>query len=104
MTRYKIEITQPAENDLREVKRYISNELMEPDTAKRVVAKIGEVIMGLSELPLRNALVADERLAFKGIRKIIIDNFIVFYIVDEENEIVTIIRILYNRRNWIDLL
>jgi toxin ParE1/3/4 len=55
-------------------------------------------------MPLRNALVADERLAYKGIRKIMVDNYIVFYIVTEENKTVTIIRMLYGRRGWMNLL
>lgn len=104
MDKYKIEITEPAENDLRSIGLYISKELLEPDTAKRVVAKIGEAIMKLEELPLRNGLVSDERLSIKGIRRIIIDNYIVFYIVNEQNRLVTILRILYNRRDWINLL
>lgn len=47
MDKYKIEITKPAENDLRSIGLYISKELLEPDTAKKVVAKIGEAIMKL---------------------------------------------------------
>lgn len=104
MDKYKIEITKPAENDLRSIGIYISKELLEPDTAKKVVAKIGEAIMKLEELPLRNSLVSDERLSTKGIRRIIIDNYIVFYIANEENRLVTIVRIQYNRRDWITLL
>lgn len=104
MDKYKIEITEPAENDLRPIGIYLAKELQEPDTAKRVVYKIGEAIMKLEELPLRNGLVSDERLALKGIRRIIIDNYIVFYITNEHIKLVTIVRILYNRRNWINLL
>lgn len=53
---------------------------------------------------LRNALVADEMLAYKGIRKIMMDNYIVFFIVNEESKIVTIVRILYGRYDWMNLL
>lgn len=104
MDKYKIEITEPAENDLRSIGLYISKELLDPDTAKKVITKIGEAIMKLEELPLRNGLVSDERLCIKGIRKIIIDNYIVFYNADEQNRLVTIVRILYNKRDWISLL
>lgn len=104
MDKYKIEITKPAENDLRSIGLYISKELVEPDTAKKIVAKIGEAIIKLEELPLRNGLVSDERLSIKGIHRIIIDNYIVFYIANEENRLVTIVRIQYNRRDWINLL
>ncbi|MDI3478740.1 MAG: toxin ParE1/3/4 [Thermoanaerobacterium sp.] len=104
MNRYKVEITEPAEKDLYEIWRYIAKELLEPDIARKVVNKIGEAILKLEEMPLRNALVADERLAFQGIRKMTIDNYLVFYIVAEESKTVTIVRILYGRRDWINLL
>lgn len=104
MSKYNIEITEPAEKDLYGIGQYIAKELLEPAIAKKVVEKIGEVILKLEELPLRNALVTDEKLALRGIRKIIMDNYIVFYIVTEEQKTVTIVRILYGRRNWISLI
>jgi addiction module RelE/StbE family toxin len=104
MSRYKIEIAEPAENDLYELSNYIAKELLEPDIALRLVDKIGYEIIKLEDMPLRNGLVIDERLAFQGIRRIIVDNYTVFYVVEEEYEIVTIIRILYSRRDWINLL
>lgn len=104
MGRYSIEITEPAENDLSEVGLYISKELLEPNIAKKIVNKIGEEILTLEELPLRHALVGDEILASQGIRKIIIDNYIVFYIVKEERKKVTVLRILCGRRDWMNLL
>ena len=104
MGKYNIQITEPAENDLYHIRKYISDELLEPAIAKRIINQIGEAIFSLEEMPTRNALVSDEKLAAQGIRKIIIDNYIIFYIVLEESKMVTILRILYCRRHWIDLL
>ena len=92
------------QRDLYEIGAYISKELLEPETAKRVVSKIAKGINSLKDMPFRNTLVADDRLAYKAIRKVVIDNFIVFYIVTEEKKTVTIIRILYSKRAWINLL
>jgi len=104
MVTYDIQITKPAEDDLYEIGRYISKELLEPETARKVIARIADTISTLENMPLRNVLVDDERLAKIGIRKILVDNYIVFYIVVEENKTVTIIRVLYSRRNWQYLL
>jgi addiction module RelE/StbE family toxin len=104
MSTYNIQITEPAERDLYEIGAYISKELLEPETAKKVVSKIAKGIASLEDIPLRNTLVADKRLSNKGIRKIIVDNYIVFYIVTEEDKTVTIIRILYSRRDWMNIL
>lgn len=104
MSSYNIEITEPAEKDLLDIGNYIANELLEPDIAVKVVDKIAEAVLDLEEMPFRNAPVADDRLALQGFRRIIVDNFIVFYIVSEERRTVTIIRILYGKRDWMNLL
>lgn len=104
MSTYNIQITEPAERDLYEIGAYISKELLEPETAQKVVSKIAKEIITLEDMPLRNTLVFDDRLAYKRIRKFLVDNYIVFYIITEESNTVTIIRILYNKRDWLKLL
>lgn len=47
---------------------------------------------------------ADEFLKSKGYRKLIIDNYIVFYLVDEGNKQVIIMRVLYGKQKYEDLL
>ncbi|RAV15535.1 type II toxin-antitoxin system RelE/ParE family toxin [Paenibacillus contaminans] len=53
---------------------------------------------------IRSSLVRDERLARQGIRGLLVDSYIVFYTVSEKEKTVTIIRILYGKRNWNSLL
>ncbi|MTI59148.1 MAG: type II toxin-antitoxin system RelE/ParE family toxin [Firmicutes bacterium] len=104
MSSYNIDITKPAEKDLYEIGKYIANELLELDKAVGVVDKIANEIFKLKEMPFRNAIVDDDKLASQGIRKFLIDNYIVFYVVNKEKKKVTIVRILYNRRDWINIL
>ncbi|MBP1970084.1 toxin ParE1/3/4 [Virgibacillus natechei] len=101
---YNVVITTPAENDLREIGRYISKELLEPESAQKVIGKIADAIINLEHMPYRNALVHDTRLAKMGIRHLLVGNYIVFYTVIEDRRSVTIIRMLYNKRNWQNLL
>lgn len=81
MSTYNIQITEPAEKDLYEIGAYISKELLGPTVAKKVISKIAKVINSLVEMLLRNELVSDRKLACKGIRKIMVNIYIVFYIV-----------------------
>ncbi|MDD4169972.1 MAG: type II toxin-antitoxin system RelE/ParE family toxin [Desulfotomaculaceae bacterium] len=97
-------MTKPAADDLQTIAEYITYELLEPVIAKKLVGKIKEVVMSLDKLPTRHALVTDERLAAQGIRKLIVENYIVFYVVSEKDETVTVIRIIYGRRDWEQLL
>lgn len=104
MKKFSVFITQPAANDLQGIAHYITNELREPAIAKKLVNKIKEAVMSLAELPTRHALVTDERLAIQGIRKTMVDNYIVFYVISEKDVTVTVVRILYGRRDWANLL
>jgi toxin ParE1/3/4 len=101
---YRIVITDLAEVDLRNIADYIANELLDPSTARKMIAKIAEAVFQLEQMPIRNGLVRDERLAASGIRHILVDSYIVFYVVSEKEENVTIIRILYGKRQWRSLL
>lgn len=63
MNPYNIQITKPAKKDLYEIGIYISKELLEPETAKKNGIKNCKKISTLEDMPLKNTLVADERLA-----------------------------------------
>ncbi|MFB5267407.1 type II toxin-antitoxin system RelE/ParE family toxin [Paenibacillus enshidis] len=100
MNTYNIFITEPAEHDLREIAKYIALELKEPATAQKWIAKISSAILELEKSPFRYALVKDGRLASQGIRMLLVEKYIVFYVIDETNSSVTVIRILYGKREW----
>ncbi|MGG1657978.1 type II toxin-antitoxin system RelE/ParE family toxin [Brevibacillus sp. NRS-1366] len=104
MKNYSIMITGPAEADLLEIVDYIADELKNPAAANQLMVKLAESILELEQLPFRYALVSDEQLAYQGIRKLVVENYIVFYIVSENNKLVTIVRVLYGKREWNNLL
>lgn len=104
MKKYSALITHTATEDLKSIASYISHELREPSIAKKLVENIKETVMSLEEMPTRHSLLRDANLAVQGIRKIMVDNYILFYIVSEKDNVVTIVRILYCRRNWANLL
>lgn len=104
MKTYKVLLTEKAENDVIDIKRYISVDLHEPENALRLVQKFHETIEGLSALPSRFSYVADEVLALKGIHKVVIDNYIIFFGINEKEQAVHILRVLYYRRDWASLL
>lgn len=103
---YSIEITEPAEADLHQIANYIAKELLEPELAMKVLNTIEKAVLSLEEMPFRHpyVLVNDHRLCQLGIRQVIVDNDIIFYVISEKKKLVTVIRILYRRRDWINLL
>ncbi len=55
-------------------------------------------------MPKRQNLVKDEVLSSRGIRRLLVDNYMIFYVVDDSKKKVTVIRILYFRRDWESLI
>ena len=104
MAEYKIEITARAKRDMREVYSYISGNLKEPNIADRLLDKLETEILILENMPMRHAIERDEQLKLRNLRKLIVDNYLVFYTVNEKTETVFIVRVLYARRDWMGLL
>lgn len=104
MTEYKIEIAAKAKRDLREIHSYIKNTLKEPVVADTLLDKIEAEILTLRKMPLRHAAERDEQLKQRNLRKLIVDNYLVFYLVHEKSETVFIARILCARRDWVNIL
>ena len=84
--------------------RCISQRTAEPLTAAKQVDRLESAIASLAMMPSRVWPVADERLAAMGVRKLLVDNYLVFYVVSECAAVVTVLRILHARTDWTDLL
>jgi toxin ParE1/3/4 len=104
MKKDNVFMTHTATEDLKSIASYIVNELQGPSIAKKLVGNIKEAVMSLEQMPTRYSLLRDANLAGQGIRKIMVDNYIVFYFISEKANEVTIVRILYSRRDWVNLM
>jgi len=101
---YIVKMTPKAVTDLDNIYSYISEELFAVSAAANILEGLETGIMRLKEFPFSCNYVADEFLRNKGYRKLIIDNYIVFYLIDEENKQVIIMRVLYGKQKYEDLL
>jgi plasmid stabilization system protein ParE len=104
MAKYRVDISEPAESDLRDIVRYIASQLSAPISALNMMELLEEAMAGLSDLPQRCPLVADERLSQLGYRKLNVKKYVVFFSIDEKNKVVDVERILYGRRDWLRIL
>ena len=101
---YSIEITKPAENDILDAARYISEQLLNTSAACRLLDEAEKAILSLDNMPERHAFVNDDDLAKLGIRFMPVMGYTVFYVVREEKKTVVIQRFLYSKRNWSTIL
>ena len=104
MAGFTVVVTDPAAKDLQGIADYIAKDLREPATARKQLSRIREAVLGLADFPTRHALVADDVLAALGYRMLVVDNYLVFYITASAEDTVTIVRVLYGRRDWMSIL
>lgn len=104
MDSYEIIITPDAIADLVELRDYIADVLLAPDTARSYIQAIREEISTLSEMPGRIKLVDDEPWRSRGVRKIMAKNFYVYYRMDKAAMRVYIMNVIYARRDQLQQL
>lgn len=104
MKKYKIKFSKDARNDLIDIYKYVSNNLQEPNIAKKLIQKMRKEIYELENSPQMYSIINDNFLKRLEIRKIRVKNYFVFYSINIEASIVEIIRIMYARRNWKELI
>lgn len=91
--------TAQARQDLRDIYEYIALELLAPETATGQTQRIIKMIRSLGEMPMRHQLYGEEPWHSRGIRFLPIDNYLIFYLPEEPENIVNIIRIMYGGRD-----
>ena len=102
MAKYNIEYSKESKQDLIGIKQYIKYNLQEAETAQKLVSKIRKEINNLKHNPETYSIIDDDIIKKLEIRKLIVNNYIVFYRIKKTN--IEIVRIMYGRRNWINLL
>lgn len=102
MNKYNIEYSKESKLDLIRIKQYIKYNLQEPETAQKLISKIRNKINKLKNNPEIYTIIDDELIKNLEIRKLIVDKYIVFYRIKNNN--IEIVRVMYGRRNWINLL
>lgn len=88
-----------ARQDLRDIYEYIACELLVPETAAGQTERIMKNIRSLEQMPMRHRLYEEEPWHSQGLRVLPVDNYLVFYLPDENSATVYIIRIMYGGRD-----
>lgn len=102
--KYDIVVTNLAQDDLEEILNYISVDLSAPKSAIEMLNKIKSIFENLSINPLMYPLCNIDNLKAKNYRKAVINNYLMFYRVDDKNETIYIMRFIYGRRDYINLI
>ena len=96
MEHYKVLIYPTAKQDLLDIIDYLNT--LSHDAALRYYDLLTQEINSLATMPERCPRPKDLTLAAKGYRYLIVEKYLVFYVVDHDT--VQIRRILYGRRDY----
>jgi toxin ParE1/3/4 len=72
--------------------------------ADRLIIEVKKKLIEVRNNPTHRPLVNDVYLANLGYRLKTVKNFILFYIIDNDNERIKIVRFVYGKRDWINIL
>lgn len=101
---YKISVSLQAKNDLIRIYRYIADDLLSPDNAERQLDRLYDSISSLDEMPDRFRIYDIEKWRGRNLRVMPVNNYLVFYVPDSDNQSVTVIRVLYGGQDVTNLL
>ena len=98
---YEVEFTEDCIEEMQKVYDYISKILIADKAAKKLIQEIKQKVLSLSRYPqLYTAINKFDKLN-RQYRRIVIKNYIILYIIDEEKKKVYLSHIYYGRQNYL---
>lgn len=94
---FEVKITEEALEDMEKIYEYIADTLLAPENAMRQYSRIADAILTLDTVPERFALFDSEPERLWKMRRMVIDNYLVCFIVD--SGVVTVTDVLYGASN-----
>lgn len=101
---WKLKLTPLARMDLEEIYQYISICLDAPQAADRLMTAFEKSFEQLQNHPFSFPRANDESLRKKGYRKLIVENYVGAYLLNEQTKEVVVMRFFYGARDYKRLL
>ena len=97
--KYGYVLTEIAEADIDETFEYIATDLSNPDAASNFADELEKKIDEICKTPKTGRLVENEYLKRNDVRRFLIDNYICYYLIDDEAHNIVILRLVYGKRD-----
>ncbi len=101
---YNLEYLPAAFQDMIEIVQYISIKLGNPVAADRLATELIEAGDSIPRNPYANPAYLPIRPLKREYRKLLVQNYFMFYWVDEDKKLITVARVVYARRDLERLL
>ena len=104
MKKYIVEVSESANSDLKKIISYIKYDLKEKIIADKYKLLFKQALKWLETVVGNMSILSEELTGHKNIRKLNVRKYILFYIVDDANNKVFIVRIGHALMDWENLL
>ena len=101
---YEVIVTPHAQRNLRNIFYYIHYELKADIAAKNILNSLESAIEGLCLFPARHSFIELETFKSKGLRKVVVGNYLVYFKIYEELILVRVVAVVYAKSNQIEKL
>ena len=101
---YDLEYLPIARSDMTEIARYISRELQNPDAAERLAEAMIEAVEDARTFPYAAPPYFPIRPLKHNYRKLLVQNYLIFYWVDDRARKITVARAIYAKRDYAAML
>ena len=96
---YGFELTETAESDIDATYEYFSETLENPDATSDLADELEIQIDKICKRPETGKLVENEFLRRNDVWRFLVKNYIAYYLIDDENETIVILRFVYSGRD-----
>lgn len=101
---YHVRITAQAQEQMRDIRDYIANELLAPEAAKNMLMLLAAEMAALSRMPKRIKLIDEEPWHSEGVRVKAVKNYLVYFWINDAEMTVQVFAVIYAKRNQINIL
>ena len=96
---YRYVLTENANADVEEILEYMTTELANPDAAAAFVDAMDEKLEEVCRAPKIGRLVENPYFKRTDVRKILVKDYIVYYLIDEDKNQIVVLRTIFEKRD-----
>ncbi len=101
---YNIEFLPIAKEDIDNIIRYVHQNLKNPTASKKLKILFSKSLDYICEFPYGNSIYESTNSLKYEYRSYRVKNFLMFYIINENKKLITIVRVLYQKMNIKEIL
>ena len=101
---YKLILTSISAKDLESIYNYIASNLNSPQSAFNLNKKFFNALERICDMPNSCPVIENSFVKVDGVRKLIVDNYIILYVPNHDKKEIIVYRVVYGARNYINAI